>query len=125
MSKSILVVEDDPNIAHILEFTLKRQGFAVDVSADGRAAAERIQRGTAPDLVLLDVMLPFHDGFELLAMMRAHDAWREVPVLMLSAKSQEKDIVRALSSGANDYVLKPFQPRELVARVQRMLATKR
>ncbi len=125
MSHSILVVEDDPNIAHILEFTLKRQGYVVDVSEDGRAAAERIRGAAAPDLVLLDVMLPFHDGFELLSMIRAQQGWKEVPVLMLSAKSQEKDIVRALSSGANDYVLKPFQPRELVARVQRMLAMRR
>lgn len=117
----ILVVEDDPYIAHILEFMLTRDGHAIEIARDGRAAAERITSGEAPALVLLDVMLPHHDGYELLAMVRAQEAWKAVPVVMLTAKSQEKDIVRALNAGANDYVVKPFQPREVLARIKRLL----
>jgi DNA-binding response OmpR family regulator len=74
-----------------------------------------------PQLILLDVMLPFIDGFELLEQIRSKPEWSEVPVIMLTSKGQEKNIVRALEGGADDYIVKPFQPEELVARVRRFV----
>ena len=119
-SHAILLVEDDEHIAYILRFLLERNGFAVEQAIDGRQALERIAR-PPPDLVLMDIMLPYHDGLELLDRLRGDPAWRGVPVLMLTAKAREADIVRALDLGADDYVTKPFQPEEVLARVRRML----
>jgi DNA-binding response OmpR family regulator len=117
----LLVVEDDPDIAYVIRFMLERDGFAVDSAADGREADARIDAGDPPQLVVLDVMLPFVDGFQLLRKIRATKAWSVVPVIMLTAKSQGGDIVRSLDAGANDYVIKPFQPEELLARVRRLV----
>jgi DNA-binding response OmpR family regulator len=77
----------------------------------------------APDLVLLDVMLPYVDGFEIVGLIRAQPEWRDTPVIMLTAKNTERDTVRALDAGANDFVIKPFQPQELLARLRRFLKT--
>ena len=77
----------------------------------------------APDLVLLDVMLPYVDGFEIVGLIRAQAGWEAVPVLMLTAKNTERDTVRALDAGANDFIIKPFQPQELLARLRRFLKT--
>lgn len=118
--QSILMVEDDEHIAYILRFLLERNGFAVEQAADGRQALARLAQ-PPPDLVLMDIMLPYHDGLELLERLRADPAWRSVPVLMLTAKAREADIVQALDLGANDYVTKPFQPEEVLARVRRVL----
>lgn len=120
-SASILVVEDDDHISQVLRFMLERQGYRVTHMADGRAASAYIAANGAPDLVLLDVMLPYVDGFGIVALIRAQPAWREVPVLMLTAKNTERDTVRGLDAGANDFVVKPFQPQELLARVRRFL----
>ena len=117
-----LVVEDDDQIAYLLRFILEREGFQVELAGDGRAAVALIERITPPpSLVMLDVMLPHVDGYQLLGMIRARADWQAVPVLMLTAKSQEKDIVRALDSGASDYLVKPFKPDELRARIKRMV----
>ncbi|MCA1246030.1 response regulator transcription factor [Massilia sp. MS-15] len=121
VSASVLVVEDDENISQVLSFMLERQGYSVTHLADGRAAAAHIISAAPPGLVLLDVMLPFVDGFELVRLIREQAAWSAVPVLMLTAKNTERDTVRALDAGANDYVIKPFQPNELLARVRRCL----
>lgn len=122
MSKlSVLVVEDDDHISQVLKFMLERQGYQVVHLADGRAACGHVDTETAPDLVLLDVMLPYVDGFEIVQRMRANPAWAAVPVLMLTAKNTERDTVRALDAGANDFVVKPFQPNELLARVRRLV----
>ena len=118
--QSILMVEDDEHIAYILRFLLERNGFAVEQAADGRQALARLAQ-PPPDLVLMDIMLPYHDGLELLERLRAEPGWRTVPVLMLTAKAREADIVQALDLGANDYVTKPFQPEEVLARVRRVL----
>lgn len=117
----VLVVEDDESIAQLLEFMLQREGHAVQVLRDGRAAEARFTSGDVPALVIMDVMLPYKDGFELIALLRAQPAWARVPVLMLSAKSQEPDIVRALEAGSTGYVVKPFQPQEVMARVRQLL----
>ena len=116
-----LIVEDDDQIAYLLRFILEREGFKVEVASDGRVAQDFVVNGVPPALVLLDVMLPFVDGYQLLAAIRAKNGWESVPVLMLTAKSQEKDIVRALDSGAADYMVKPFKPDELRSRVRRLV----
>ncbi|MFC4931026.1 response regulator transcription factor [Massilia sp. GCM10023247] len=118
---TVLVVEDDEHIAQVLRFMLERQGYRVEHMADGRAAAQHVAASDPPALVLLDVMLPYVDGFEIVQLIRAQPAWREVPVLMLTAKNTERDTVRALDAGASDFVIKPFQPQELLARVRRFL----
>lgn len=116
-----VIVEDDPQITHILKFILEREGFEVHAAPDGRTAKRLIDSLPPPDIVILDVMLPHADGFELLGHLRAAAGWQAVPVVMLTARSQERDIVRALEAGANDYMVKPFKPEELRARVRRLL----
>lgn len=120
-SHSVLVVEDDDHIAKVLTFMLERQGYRVTHAADGRVASEHVASQGAPDLVLLDVMLPYVDGFDIVRQIRANEAWSGVPIVMLTAKNTEQDTVRALDAGANDFVVKPFQPNELLARVRRHL----
>lgn len=117
----VLVVEDDPHISYILNFLLEREGFSVVAAADGNLAIETIDTIPTPALVLLDVMLPYRDGFEIVRHIRSKPAWATVPVVMLTGKSQERDVVKALEAGADDYVRKPFQPAELVARLRRFL----
>ncbi len=117
----ILMVEDEEDIAFLIRFMLERHGFVVDHAADGRQAIERIESRPPPDLVLMDIMLPYHDGLELIERLRNQSGWETVPVLMLTAKAREVDIVRALELGADDYVTKPFQPEELLARIRRFI----
>lgn len=120
----ILVVEDDEQIAYLLQFMLERDGFRVRVARDGREALDLAVREPRPDGVLLDMMLPFHSGFELIRMLRAQPGFRDLPIIMVTAKSGESDIVRALDAGASDYIVKPFQPTELMARLRRHLRDK-
>ena len=117
----LLIVEDDEHMAYLLGYLAEREHFTVETIADGRKAVERIDAGPAVDLVLLDVMLPYTDGFELLARMRANPVWKDVPVIILTSKTREHDAVRALSLGADDYLTKPFSPPELVARIRRRI----
>lgn len=117
-----LIVEDSEHVAYLLEYMLAREGFDVLVANNGRDAADCIASEPARDIVLLDVMLPYKDGFEIVREIRSSERWRETPVIMLSARSMEEDVVRALEAGANDYVTKPYNPRELLARIKRHLA---
>lgn len=118
---SILLIEDDEEIAFILKFILPREGFSVLHAPDGRAASEMINTLAPPKLVLCDIALPYIDGFQLISQIRSKQEWRDVPLIMLTAKSQESNIVRAIEAGANDYIIKPFSPKELVARLRRFL----
>lgn len=120
-SSTVMVVEDDNIVSTMLKHLLERRGYRIDIASDGRGAEEMIESKIPPALVILDVMLPFVDGFELLRRIREHESWERVPVIMLTAKTREEDIVRALESGADDYIVKPFQPQELVARVKRFV----
>lgn len=124
-SKRILMVEDEEDIAFLIRYMLERHGFVVDHAADGRQALEHFAQAEPPDLTLMDIMLPYHDGLELIERLRAQPGWESVPVLMLTAKTREVDIVRALELGADDYVTKPFQPEELLARIRRLLRGRR
>lgn len=118
MKTKILVVEDDPHISLGLEEILKGEGFDVTVCARGDKAVEAVSR-SRPQLVVLDIMLPGANGFEICKELRAKKAG--VPILMLTAKSQEMDKVIGLDCGADDYVTKPFGVRELVARINALL----
>ena len=111
------VVEDDELIGQLLVFILEREGFKVEWKTNGKDADRFILRNEAPKIVLLDVNLPDIDGYGLLRIIRALPSWRFVPVLMLTASSQPKDVTKAIFDGANDYLLKPFHPAELVKRV--------
>ena len=116
-----VVVEDDQIIVTLLEHLLSRRGFDVRIALDGRQAIDFLDTlPSPPALVLLDVMLPYLDGFEIIKRIREHATWSQVPIIMLTAKSQEQNIVRALDHGANDYLIKPFRPEELLARIRRL-----
>lgn len=117
----VLLVEDDPGIESLVRFRLEREGFEVRHAPDGEQALKAFDDPAVPDLVVMDVMLPYRNGYELLADMRARPKLAAVPVLMLSGCGREEDVVRGLSGGANDYVLKPLRPAELIARVRRLL----
>ena len=116
----ILVVEDEADILDVLEYTLAREGFRVLSTRDGTEAAG-IARREAPRLVLLDLMLPGLDGLEVCRKLKSDAVTRDIPVVMLTAKGEESDIILGLGLGADDYVTKPFSPKELVARVKAVL----
>ena len=116
----IVVVEDEADIREILEYTLDREGFQVVCAEDGKRGLETTRKNL-PDLVLLDLMLPEMDGLEVCRRLKADEETSEVAVVMLTAKGEESDIVLGLGLGADDYVLKPFRPKELVARIKAVL----
>ncbi len=118
----VMIVEDDIVIAGFLEHMLERRGFEVKLARDGRKASEMINAIEPPKLIILDIMLPFVDGFELINRIRSKSGWKTVPIMMLTSKTEERDVMRALESGANDYLFKPFQSRELIARVDRYMS---
>ncbi len=120
MTKRILIVDDEPNIVISLEFLLKREGFETDVAGDGEAALEAVAR-RRPDLVVLDVMLPRMNGFEVCRLLRADPTRRDVKVLILTAKGRETEMARGLGLGADAYVTKPFSTKDLVAQIRRLL----
>ena len=113
----ILVVDDEQRMIHFIRMNLDLEGFAVHEAYDGKDALDQVRK-VIPDLVILDVMMPKMDGFETLALLRETS---NVPVIMLSARGEEDDRVRGLELGADDYVTKPFSPRELVSRVRAVL----
>lgn len=119
---TVLMIEDEEDIASLLKFLLERASYDVVHAKDGRQAQGLIDSLSPPDIVLLDVMLPFFSGLQVLAYIRSNAAWEKVPIVMLTADGSEHDIQRALESGANDYMLKPFNPRELTSRLKRFLA---
>lgn len=116
----VLVVEDDNMISKLLSIVLEHQGYEVQIADDYAAAASALE-GSDPSIVLLDLMLPDGNGLDLLRWLR-NDLHRSVPVVVLTAFRQEDKALRAFELGANDFISKPFRPRELVARVQRVLA---
>jgi DNA-binding response OmpR family regulator len=123
MASRILIVDDEPSIVISLEYLMKREGYDVAVAGDGEAALEALARAT-PDLVILDVMLPKLNGFEVCRRIRADPRWREIRVLMLTAKGRETEVAKGLGVGADAYVTKPFSTRELVAQIAELLRRK-
>ena len=120
MAHRVLIVEDEPDIRDLLVFHLEREGYQVAQSRSG-AEALRLARATPPDLVLLDLMLPEMDGLEVCRRLRQDPATMALPIVMLTARGDEVDRVLGLELGADDYVTKPFSPRELVARIRAVL----
>jgi two-component system catabolic regulation response regulator CreB len=119
--RAIVIVEDDVNVAQLLAFMFRREGYEPVLLPDGRAAARHVSTQPPPALVVLDVMLPYRDGFSVAAAIRADPRWKDVPVVMLTARSLAPDVEQGRRLGVSDYVLKPFQPRALVGRVKRLL----
>ncbi|MEB3416795.1 response regulator [Alteriqipengyuania sp. WL0013] len=118
----ILIADDERLLRDLLEFRLAQKDHTVVAASDGREALERLD-DSAPDAVVLDMMMPIHDGMEVLRRMRASEQHADTPVIMLTARRSEKDIVGALALGASDYLVKPFMPEELLARLSRLLKT--
>ena len=116
-NRTALVVEDEPEIADLVKFHLEREGVDVTVTRSGRRALE-LARKSIPDLLVLDLMLPDLDGLEVCRRLKENDETKKIPVVMLTARGSEADIVAGIEMGADDYVTKPFSPRVLMARLQ-------
>ncbi len=118
---TVLVADDDSDIRELVTFKLEQAGYTVLAVADGLAALDAA-RAHAPDLAILDVMMPGLSGFDVCAELRRGKRTAGLPVILLTAKAQEQDVTAGFATGADDYVVKPFSPRELVSRVQAVLA---
>jgi DNA-binding response OmpR family regulator len=121
MPPTVLVIDDDPVILQLLRVNFEMEGFVVLTAAGGEEGIERT-RADRPDVVVSDVMMPRMSGIELVAKLRADPATEDVPILLLTAKAQQTDIGAGLDAGADDYVTKPFEPLDLVDRVNRLLS---
>ncbi|WP_332738461.1 response regulator transcription factor [Hydrogenophaga sp.] len=120
MSHKILIADDEPNILISLEFLMKREGFEVVLARDGQEAIDAIKR-EQPALVLLDVMMPVKTGFDVCSEVRANENFRDMLIVMLTAKGRDTDVAKGLALGANAYMTKPFSTRELVQKVHDLL----
>ncbi len=119
--KSVLVVEDDPDVLVLVQRWLEREGYAVAHAADGNAALITLAQEPLPDLVLLDVMLPKLDGFAVLTRLRADARTRALPVIMVTSFTRDKDVARGRKLGANDYIVKPLAEVDFLERVEKAL----
>lgn len=117
-----LVVEDNEHVLYMLDFILSRAGYDVISVNNGRDAQATIENVPPVDIIVLDLMLPYVSGYQLITEVRDDPEWKHVPIVVVSGKVLEDDIVKALDLGANDYVTKPFRPEELLARMRRMVA---
>ncbi|HEX8010251.1 MAG TPA: response regulator [Casimicrobiaceae bacterium] len=120
MSKKILIADDEPSIVAAVEFLLQRNGYEVSIARNGDEALDLIER-SHPDLVLLDVMMPRKSGYEVCARMRERPDWRDIKIIMLSARGRDAEVNRGLTAGADVYVIKPFSTRELMAKISDLL----
>ncbi len=119
-TEKIVVIEDEDDILEVIAYNLKREGYEVVTSTSGEDGLEKIEK-SSPHLVVLDLMLPEIDGIELCRKLKSDPLTRAIPVIMVTAKGEESDVVLGLGVGADDYITKPFSPRELVARVKAVL----
>lgn len=120
MSQRVLAADDESGILRLLEINLRKAGYTVETAVDGREALEKII-AAPPDLVLLDVMMPHMDGFEVLRRLREDPATTALPIVMLTARAQDADVFHGLKSGATSYLTKPFNPSEMLALVRHLL----
>ncbi|MEE4310578.1 MAG: response regulator [candidate division KSB1 bacterium] len=123
MKARIMIVEDDPDICEILKYNLEQEDFSVELHQDGKEAMDDVFK-SPPDLILLDLMLPGMNGLEIARIVRKEKETRSIPIIMITARSEEMDILQGLEQGADDYVTKPFRPREVIARVKALLRRK-
>ena len=119
--KKILAVDDERHIVRLIQVNLERAGYQVSTAFDGNEALKKVE-GDKPDLIVLDVMMPRMDGFEVLKRLQANPETREVPVIMLTAKAQDADVFRGWASGVSAYLTKPFNPLELITFVKRIFS---
>lgn len=117
MAQSILIIEDDPDIAHLIAYQLKQAKYQADIVSDGEAGLKAVERNL-PALVILDLMLPGRNGIEVCQILKKGAKTKNIPILMVTAKGEEADRISGFEAGADDYLSKPFSPRELVLRVQ-------
>ena len=122
MARSVLVVDDEPNIVLSLEFLMKQEGCEVRVATDGEAALAAVEE-QPPDLILLDVMIPKRDGFDVCQTIRANPAWGGIHIIMLTARGRDLEREKGMALGADEYITKPFSTREVVERVREVLAS--
>ena len=120
MRKKILVADDEPNIVAAIEFLLTQGGYEVHTALDGNEAL-RLVESIFPDLVLLDVMMPQTSGYEVCQRIRRRDEWRQIKIIMLSAKGRDSEVIKGLALGADLYMTKPFSTRELMGRIKGLL----
>ncbi len=120
MAQTILVVDDEPSILLSLQFLLQKAGYQVRTARDGEEALQAVEAAT-PDLILLDAMMPKRDGYDVCQSLRADPAYRDIPIIMLTAKGRDIERQKGLALGATDYVTKPFSTRELVETVRKHL----
>ncbi len=120
--KSILLVEDNVSMRKIIEINLKQEGYDVTVADQGEEAILKVTFEIKPDLVITDLMMPVKDGFQFVNEFRkGFEEYKNVPIIVLSAKNQKEDVLRAIKVGANDYIVKPFQREELITKVKSLL----
>jgi two-component system phosphate regulon response regulator PhoB len=119
-AKTILVVDDERDIRELIRYNLSKEGFRVESVATGEEALRRVRLGV-PDLIVLDLMLPGMDGLEVCKRLKAEARIAQIPIMMLTAKGEDADVVTGLELGADDYVVKPFSPRVLLARIKAVL----
>jgi len=119
MPRKILAVDDEKHIVKLVQVNLERQGYEVITAYDGKEALQKVE-AEHPDLVVLDVMMPYMDGFEVLQNLRRNPSTRDIPVIMLTAKAQDADVFKGWQSGVDCYLTKPFNPMELVSFVKRI-----
>lgn len=121
-NKTILVVDDMRQIRNILRFSLKKEGYKVILASSGKIALEEaFDESNAIDLILLDIMMPQMDGYEVIRQLREADLTKELPIIFLTAKAQQKDVIKGLECGGNDYVLKPYRFDDLNKKIQKWL----
>jgi two-component system, OmpR family, alkaline phosphatase synthesis response regulator PhoP len=121
MPQKILIVDDEPNIVLSLEFLMEQSGYEVAIARDGEQALQLMET-FEPDLILLDVMMPVRNGYEVCQKIRENSAWNRVKIVMLSAKGRDLEVSKGLALGADAYVTKPFSTKDLLTQVQELLA---
>lgn len=120
MTKKILIVDDESNIVISIEFLVKQAGYELEIARNGEEALEKVA-SFQPDLILLDVMMPKINGFEVCRRVREKPEWRDLKIVMLTAKGRDVEVAKGLALGADTYIIKPFSTKELMAEVKRML----
>ncbi len=120
MPKKILIVDDEPNIVVPLQFLMEQNGYEVEVAYSGEEALEAVSR-SRPDLILLDIMLPGIDGYEVCQILRLNELWRDAKIVFLTAKGREVDVAKGMVLGADAYIIKPFSNAEIIAKVKALL----
>lgn len=120
MTKKVLIADDEPNIVTSLEFLMEANGYEICIARNGEEALNLVG-SFAPDLILLDVMMPIKNGYEVCQAIRGNSAWQKIKIVMLTAKGRDIDVAKGLGLGADAYVTKPFSTKELIAQVKQLL----